>query len=265
MDLPQIVILALIQGFTEFLPISSSAHLILVPNLFGWPDQGLAFDIAAHVGTLSAVLWFFRHELAALIRAWLGSLTGRGLSIEARLAWGVIIGTVPVGLAGLLFKDQVEHLLRSPWVIAGASILFGLVLWWADVSGRRQRDERTLRWSDVLIIGMAQAVALIPGTSRSGITMTAGLALGLTREASARFSFLLSIPVIALAGALETLDLVQQPQAVHGSELLLGALLSGLSAYLCIYALLKLLGRIGMLPFVIYRVLLGVVLVLVLS
>ncbi len=258
MDLVQIIALALVQGITEFLPISSSAHLILIPILTEWPDQGLAFDVAVHVGTLAAVVLYFRRELYAMAREWVGSLTGRGLTPEARLAWVVLLGTVPVGLAGLLAKEVIETQLRSPLVIATTTIGFGLLLWWADAWGRGRRGEYSLGWKDALLIGVAQAVALIPGTSRSGITMTAGLALGLTRQAAARFSFLLSIPVIILAGGLETLDLARSPGAVHWGVLALGSLLSWLSAYLCIVWFLKLLERIGMWPFAVYRLVLGV-------
>lgn len=262
MDLVQIVVLALLQGLTEFLPISSSAHLILVPELTGWPDQGLAFDVAVHLGTLSAVVLYFRRDLGRMAVEWGGSLAGRGLTPDARLAWAVLLGTIPVGLAGLLFKDVVETSLRSALVIAAATIVFGLLLGWADIAGRRQRDEHSIGWRDVLLIGIAQAVALIPGTSRSGITMTAGLALGLTRQAAARFSFLLSIPVIVLAGGLETLDLITTPGAVHWGVLSTGALISGVAAYLCIHYFLKLLEQMGMWPFVVYRLLLGAFLLL---
>lgn len=262
MDLIQTVVLALMQGITEFLPISSSAHLILVPVIAGWQDQGLAFDVAVHVGTLSAVVAYFRHELLRMAREWTGSVLGRGLTADARLAWAVLWGTIPVGLAGLLFKDFIELHLRSSLVIAVTTILFGVLLGWADIAGRRQRDEHSIRWLDVLIIGVAQAIALIPGTSRSGITITAGLALGLTREASARFSFLLSIPVIVLAGGLETLELATSELPVAWGDIFIGALISGVSAYLCIHFFLKLLNRIGMWPFVLYRLVLGGVLLL---
>ena len=174
MDMLQIVILALVQGLTEFLPISSSAHLILVPILTDWPDQGLAFDVAVHAGTLTAVVAYFRRELARMLVEWLVSFRGR-LTPDARLAWAVLIGTIPVGLAGLLFKDVIETQFRSPMVIAAATIVFGALLWVADISGRRNRDEYALSLLDVLVIGLAQALALIPGTSRSGITITAGL------------------------------------------------------------------------------------------
>jgi len=258
MDIIQIITLALVQGLTEFLPISSSAHLILVPVLTGWEDQGLAFDVAVHVGTLAAVVLYFRREIAVMTVAWVGSLKGQGLTPDARLAWAVVFGTIPTGLAGLLLAGVIEAHLRSPLVIAATTIGFGLLLWWADASGRRQRNEHTLTWKDVLIIGAAQVLSLIPGTSRSGITMTAGLAMGLTRKAAARYSFLLSIPVTALAGGLETLKLIRLPGGADWNALFLGTITAALSAYLCIHFFLKLLERIGMLPFVIYRLVLGI-------
>ncbi|MFN2308689.1 MAG: undecaprenyl-diphosphate phosphatase [Gammaproteobacteria bacterium] len=261
MELFQIIVLALLQGLTEFLPISSSAHLILVPQLVDWPDQGLAFDVAVHVGTLCAVVVYFRTELHAMLRDWARSLTGHGQTPDSRLAWAVGFGTLPVGLAGLVFADLIETQLRSPLVIAATTIVFGALLWWADVQGRRVRDEHSLGWRDVLVIGIAQAIALIPGTSRSGITMTAGLMLGLTREGAARFSFLLSIPVIFLAGGLETRKLISAAVAPDWQALAWGSLLSALSAYLCIHVFLKLLERIGLWPFAVYRLALGCLLV----
>ncbi len=259
MDILQIIVLALVQGLTEFLPISSSAHLILVPYLTDWPDQGLAFDVAVHVGTLTAVVIYFRKEISKMFFAWLASLKGRH-SEDSRLAWGVLIGTIPVGLAGLLFKDVISEHLRTPLVIAVTTLIFGFLLWYADWSGKRQRDEHSLSWKDIIIIGCAQAIALIPGTSRSGITITAGLMLGLTASAAARFSFLLSIPVIVLAGGMETLDYLKVASIDDMNDLIIGALISAVSAYLCIHYFLMLLERIGMTPFVIYRMLLGVVL-----
>jgi undecaprenyl-diphosphatase len=259
-EIQHIVILSLVQGLTEFLPISSSAHLILVPVLTDWPDQGLAFDVAVHAGTLAAVVLYFRRELARMLVEWFASFKGR-LTPDARLAWAVLIGTIPVGLAGLLFKDVIETQLRSPMVIAVATIVFGLLLWYADSTGKRSKNEYGLLLCDVLIIGVAQALALIPGTSRSGITITAALMLGLNREAAARFSFLLSIPVIFLAGSLETVEYLGAVRVEDAQPLLIGALLSAVSAYACIHYFLKLLERIGMMPFVAYRLVLGVVLV----
>jgi len=261
MDSLHAIFLALLQGFTEFLPVSSSAHLILLPRLLGWEDQGLAFDVAVHVGTLSAVVLYFRRELVPMSRDWVQSVLTQKQTANSRLAWAVLWGTIPVGLAGLLLKGFIEDNLRSELVIAAATIGFGLLLWVADVKGRGKRDEYSLRISDIVIIGVAQALALIPGTSRSGATMTAGLMLGLSREAAARFSFLLSIPVIVLAGGLLTLDLIQQPGLVDWSAMIIGAVTSAITAYVCIHFFLKLLERVGMLPFVIYRLLLGAVLI----
>jgi undecaprenyl-diphosphatase len=262
MDFLHIIVLAIVQGITEFLPVSSSAHLILVPILTDWPDQGLAFDVAVHVGTLSAVVLYFRQQLMEMAKAWFASLTGKGFNEDAKLAWAVLFGTIPVGLAGLLFKDFIEGSLRGPFVIATATLVFALLLWWADARGRGERSEYCIGWKDVLVIGVAQAFALIPGTSRSGVTMTAALMMGLSRQASARFSFLLSIPVIVLAGGLETKEYLQHANIGDMQPLLIGALLSGVSAYFCIHYFLKLLERIGMMPFVIYRILLALILYL---
>jgi len=226
----------------------------------GWDDQGLAFDVSVHVGTLTAVLLYFRHELVPMTRDWRYSLRTRQQTDNSRLAWAVLFGTIPVGLAGLALNHVVETTLRSPLVIAATTIVFGLLLGWSDRAGARRRDEHTINWKDILVVGCAQALALIPGTSRSGVTMTAGLMMGLTRSGAARFSFLLSIPVIVLAGGLKTLELVRQPASTDWSALALGAVLSAISAYACIHVFLKLLERIGMWPFVAYRLVLGVVL-----
>lgn len=257
MDLLQSIILALIQGLTEFLPISSSAHLILVPRLLQWPDQGLAFDVAVHVGTLSAVVFYFRHEIINMSVDWSRSLVARRAIGESHLAWAVIVGTLPAVIAGFTFKDVIETELRSPLVIATTTVGFGLLLWLADALGKRQRSESTLSLADVLVIGLAQALALIPGTSRSGITITAGLLLGLRRDAAARFSFLLSIPLILGAGLLLLKDLLESPLPVDWTALLVGTAVSAISAYLCIKWFLAFLEKMGMMPFVIYRLLLG--------
>ncbi len=257
MDLIQIMVLSLVQGISEFLPISSSAHLILVPVLTQWQDQGLAFDVAVHVGTLLAVVFYFRQDIGRMLLAWIDSLKTRQLSSDARVAWGVLLGTIPVGLVGLLFKDFIEVYLRSPLVIAATTIIFGLLLLLGDRLGKRWRGIYELRGMDILLIGLSQALALIPGTSRSGITITAALLLGFTREAAARFSFLLSIPVITLAGGLLIKDLLESNLAVDGLALALGVIFSAISAFICIHYFLQFLNRFGMLPYVIYRLLLG--------
>jgi undecaprenyl-diphosphatase len=262
MDIAHAIWLALLQGLTEFLPISSSAHLILLPRLLDWADQGLAFDVAVHIGTLSAVLLYFRHELIAMTHDWFGSFRTRELTADARLAWAVIWGTIPAGIAGILLSDVVETWLRSPLVIATTTIVFGLLLWWADIRRKSARDEHSLGWRDVLIVGLAQALALVPGTSRSGITITAGLMVGLTREAATRYSFLLSIPIILAAGALESRKLLQQSSPVDWFAMGLGVAISGISAYVVIHYFLKLIGQLTMLPFVLYRLALGAALLL---
>lgn len=265
MDSLQIFFLAVVQGVTEFLPISSSAHLILVPHLFGWRDQGLVFDVAVHFGSLIAVLYYFRDEVLRMLRSWSRSVLGGEADRDSLLAWWVILGTLPPVIVGFLAQDWIESELRQPWVIALASIGFGILLWFADFRSRRQRDEYQLRMADVLLIGCAQALALIPGTSRAGITITAGLMLGLTRQAAARFSFLLAIPLIFASGSLQSLRMFTQESPVSWGELGLGTLLSAVSAGLCIHFFLRLVDRIGMLPFVVYRVLLGVVILTVLA
>ncbi|MGD8999071.1 MAG: undecaprenyl-diphosphate phosphatase [Granulosicoccaceae bacterium] len=262
MTLLQIITLALMQGLTEFLPISSSAHLILVPVITGWQDQGLAFDVAVHVGTLSAVVLYFRRDVLRLMHDGMLSLLQRRRVGDSHLAWAVVIGTIPAGLAGLFGHDFIATQMRTPLVIAGATIGFGLLLGLSDWLGQRQRDERSLGMIDVLIIGCAQALALVPGTSRSGITMTAGLLLGLTRQAAARFSFLLSIPIILASGSLETWKLASGAAPVDWNALYMGVLISGVSAFTCIHFFLKWLDRVGMWPFVWYRLALGIGLLL---
>ncbi len=260
MDCHHVYYLALLQGLTEFLPISSAAHLILMPVIFGWHDQGLAFDVAVHIGTLTAVVVYYAGALRDMGGAWWRSISGKGMSTDARLAWFVILGTIPAGLAGLAANDYVETQLRNPLVIAASTIVFALVLWLAQKVSTERRTDADMNWKDALIVGLFQALALVPGTSRSGITITGGLFRGLDRKAAARFSFLLSIPVTALAGLLKSYELVMSDQAVSWWNMFLGALLSGIVAYVTIDWFLRLLDRIGMLPFVIYRLILGGVL-----
>jgi undecaprenyl-diphosphatase len=259
------IILAIIQGITEFLPISSSGHLILVPRLLGWEDQGLEFDAAMHIGTLAAVVFYFRQQLAAMARAWLASATRGEHSRDGHLAWAVLLGTIPVGLAGLLFNDYIEAHFRSPLLVATTLAGFGILLWLADRFGHRQRDEYSVTWRDAALIGVAQAMALVPGTSRSGITMTAGLGVGLTREAAARYSFLLAVPGTALAGAYETLKMFRAAVPIDWRPVLIGVVVAGISGVLCIHFLLRFIQRIGMLPFTIYRLLLAALIVYALA
>lgn len=259
MDAFQAVVLAIIQGLTEFLPVSSSGHLVLPSVLLGWPDQGLAFDVAVHVGSLSAVLLYFRRDVAQMLLAWCQSLGGRR-SDDGRLAWMVILSTLPAVIAGLLLGDLIEQHLRNGWVLATTTLIFGIALAWADGRGDKNRPLLTLGWQAALFIGVAQALALVPGTSRSGITMTAALLIGFGRADAARYSFLLSMPLILAAGTLKSLELMESATAVPWGMMLLGVVVSAITAYLCIHAFLAWIERIGMLPFAIYRVLLALLL-----
>jgi undecaprenyl-diphosphatase len=263
MDSIQAVYLALIQGITEFLPISSSAHLVLLPLLTSWPDQGLAFDCVVHLGSLTAVIFYFRSDIARMASGFGYTIRQRSITADrdGYMAWLIGFATIPVGLFGLAFKDMIETDFRSLPVIGVASIIFGLLLWLADSEDKCTKNEKVWSFRDAMIVGLAQAIALIPGTSRSGITMTAALMMGYRRKAAARFSFLLSIPVIVLAGGVKLKDWVEQPDQVAGiPELLIGYMLSAVSAYVCIHFFLKYLEKIGMGPFVIYRVVLGMIL-----
>ena len=262
MDPVQAIILAIVQGLSEFLPISSSGHLILVPHFFGWTDQGLAFDVAVHVGTLAAVLVYFRRPLIAMTRSWFSSLRSGRHDENSRLAWCVILGTIPVGAVGLAFGGAIEEHLRDPLFVAGTLSFFGILMWLADRLGRQSADEYSIGWRQALVIGCAQALALMPGTSRSGITITAGLALGLTRSAAARFSFLLAVPGIGMAGAYEGLKLVTSGEPVAWGVMGLGLVVSAITGYACIHVLLKVIERIGLLPFTLYRLLIAGLIVL---
>jgi undecaprenyl-diphosphatase len=262
MDLIQIIVLALLQGFTEFLPISSSAHLILPSKMLGWPDQGLAFDVATHIGTLVAVIVYFRRDVFAITQGWLTTGFSKQMNDNARLAWAIVIATIPAGLVGVIYGDWIEANLRSSEVIAYATIGFGVLLLAADHKANEHKNILQMTLLAAVIIGLFQALALIPGTSRSGITITAALFLGFQRDAAARFSFLISIPLILAAGLLKTKDLVEQAAQVDWATIGLAALLSAVSAYVCIYFFLALINRIGMAPFVIYRLLLGAILLI---
>ena len=261
MTVTQWIVLALIQGITEFLPISSSAHLILPSQVLGWPDQGLAFDVAVHVGSLLAVIIYFRKTIFDIAYHFIAGLIGR--PHERALAmqgWLIIIATIPAVIIGFFAESFIETYLRSSLVIATTTIIFGLLLWYADWSAKQQRSLEQLTWRDALFIGLAQALALVPGTSRSGITMTAGLMLGMTKIDAARFSFLLSVPLILAAGLLKTIELVQTPSAFDLHAICYGTILSFLSAFACIVFFLRWIEKSGFMPFVIYRLLLGTVL-----
>ncbi|MFT5133235.1 MAG: undecaprenyl-diphosphatase [Gammaproteobacteria bacterium] len=256
MELAHLIILGIIQGLTEFLPISSSAHLILLPALMGWNDQGIVYDVAVHAGSLGAVLLYFRKDLQSMTSGWIASFDPANQKKDY-LLWYLMVATIPVGLSGLFLHDFVATTLRDPQVIASASIGFGLMLWWADKFGAQTRERDQLGWRDALLIGVAQAIAIIPGTSRSGITITAGLMLGMNRQAASRFSFLLAVPVIILATAYETFKLSSQQLNIDWISVLAVSAVAFVTAWLSIHYFLRLLDRTGMLPYVIYRVVLG--------
>ncbi len=256
LELLQTILLGLVQGITEFLPISSSAHLILPFEILGWPDQGLAFDVAVHLGTLIAVLTYFWRDLMTLLGGLWNKLIGSA-DQDGDFAIHLIAASIPIVIIGLLAKDLVQNELRSAAVIAVTTILFGIVLYVADLRGRRTRVSTELNLTHALMIGLAQCLALIPGTSRSGITMTAALFLGYEREAASRISFLLSIPTILGASVLLLIDLGQSTASVAWDQLLTGMAVSGITAYLCIRLFLETIEKIGFLPFVIYRLIVG--------
>ena len=262
MEYAQAIWLALLQGLTEFLPISSSAHLILLPEIIGWADQGIGFDVAVHIGTLIAVVVYYRKDLQLIISDWLKTFSGKAPTMYSRLAWYVIIGTIPATAVGLLFVmvDGLSENLRSPVIIAAATVIFGLLLWFSEAIANELRRIKDMRWQDALLVGIFQALAFIPGTSRSGITITAGLFLGLEREDAARFSFLLSIPIIMLTGLSNGYKLFRSADPVQWDMLAIGVIVSAIVAYLTIGWFLRLLDRVGLMPFVIYRLCLGVVL-----
>lgn len=256
MTLIQIVVLALVQGLTEFLPVSSSAHLILGSQVFGWPDQGLVFDVATHLGTLLAALVYFRQDIWQMLKPW---LVHDGADAEARqLGITLIVASIPAMLAGALLAGWIEASLRDVRVIAYSTIGFGLLLWWADARFGRKLEMHNMNLKTGFLIGLAQVLALIPGTSRSGITITMGRMLGFNADTAARFSFLLSIPIIAAAGGYGVLRMFLHDTLIDWSQFTLAVALSAVAGWLCIAAFLALLQRVGLVPFVIYRLLLGV-------
>ncbi len=261
MELIHAVILALIQGVTEFLPISSSGHLILPAALLGWPDQGLAFDTAVHLGSLAAVVIYFRADISRLAIATTRFAVNREVSDDSRLAGNLLLASLPIIPVGYYSRMVVEAELRHIGIIAFTTIFFGILLWIAD--HRRKEDKTILTPGSALMIGVAQCFALIPGTSRSGVTMTAALLAGYSREYAAKISLLISIPTIAGAAALKLVDILGQELPVDWTPLIAGTVIAGVSAYACIALLLKLVQQIGYLPFVLYRLLLGAILVLI--
>jgi undecaprenyl-diphosphatase len=264
----QVIVLGIIQGLTEFLPISSTAHLVIIPKLLGWPDQGLAFDIALHVGTLIAVLLYFFRDWLQVLAQGLGVSTSGGdpaLRRNPRLLWLLALGTIPAGVAGLLFQKKAETLWRENlFVIAGTSIGVAVVMWLAEMIGRKQRDLGHTNVIDSLVIGFAQACAVVPGVSRSGSTITAGLFRNLDRQAAARFSFLLSTPVIAAAALKDFYDLMKH-QGGFPPEMrvpfLVGILVSAITGGVAIGFFMNFLRRRSLNVFVLYRLVFGIMVI----
>jgi len=257
MDFFQAIFLGILQGLTEFLPISSSGHLILIPAFFDWSDQGVGFDLAVHVGTLLAVVLYFRKDVFCITRDGLSSLAQRRMVGQGNMAWFLVIGTIPAGLAGLALLEMIDNELRAVEIIIFTTIIFGLLLGWADWRPNKGRTLDSLTWKDALLVGCAQALALIPGTSRSGATITAGLLLGMSRQTASRFSFLLAIPITALASAVKLLQAATSDIAVDWTGFLVGGVTAFIMAITAIHFFLKWLNKVGMLPYVLYRLVLA--------
>lgn len=261
MDLLQSIILGILQGLTEFLPISSSGHILIVPALLGWEDPGAAFTAVIQLGTEAAVLIYFRKDLWEIARTWLASLRRPELRAElnARMGWYLIVATIPIGLLGFAFQDQIETAARNLWLVGTTLIVFGLILGWADRVGSREREVGELSFRDGVLIGLAQSLALIPGVSRSGATISAGLFLGLNRRAAARFAFLLAIPAVVVSGFYELYKLLSGKE--HFDEPMVNIAIATAVSFLVGYAviawLLRYLTTHSMSIFVWYRVILG--------
>ncbi|MEJ7761014.1 MAG: undecaprenyl-diphosphatase UppP [Gemmatimonadaceae bacterium] len=254
----QALVLGLIQGLTEFLPISSSAHLSLAPFLFGWQDPGLAFDVALHVGSLVAVLWFFRKEWAALIRAAFGMIRHRRVeTVEEKRVVFLILATIPGAIGGLLLEDKAETVFRAPALTACALIVMGIILWAADRFSAQDKPLAGMRWFEALIIGTAQVVALVPGVSRSGSTISASRVLRFDRQSAAVFSFLMSMPITAAAIILKVPEVIRE--GGYSAPLIVGVLAAGVSSWLAISVLLRYVSRHSYGVFALYRVILGIV------
>lgn len=257
MTIFQAIVLGLIQGLTEFLPISSSAHLALAPLLLGWKDPGLAFDVALHFGTLIAVLWYFRDQWIALIKAAAGIVSARRIdTVEKKRLIYLIIATIPGAVGGLLLEEKAETVFRAPALTAVALIIMGLILWAVDKAAAQNRHLDGMKWTDALLIGLAQVIALVPGVSRSGSTITAGRGLKLDRQSAAVFSFLMSMPIIAAAVVLKGREVLQ-----HGGvtpPVIAGVLAAAISSWLAITILLRYVSRHSYGIFAVYRVILGV-------
>jgi undecaprenyl-diphosphatase len=263
------IVLGIVQGLTEFLPISSTGHLRIVPAFLGWDDPGAAFTAVTQLGTMAAVLLYFRADLIRIALAWLRSVRDRSArrELDARIGWYIVLGTIPIGIFGVLFKDQIENGARDLYLIGTALIVLGLVLLWAERVGTRSRSMEQLEARDGLAVGFAQALALVPGVSRSGATITAGLFLGLDRPSAARFSFLLSVPAVVLSGLFELGSILSGEEGQHVStgNLVVATLLAFVTGYAAIAWLLRFLSTHSTIVFVVYRVALGVLVLVLVS
>lgn len=270
MTILQALILGGIQGITEFLPISSSGHLIFVPHIFGWGDQGLTFDVIVHLGSLIAVVVYFRERLWGIAKAFFSSksqrTTDNGLQSDYKFAWLILLSIIPALVVGLVF-ELLGVELRSPITVATGLIFWGIVLGMADRYSRRavSKEQKTITWRNALFIGCAQAIALLPGTSRSGITMTAGLFSKFTKKQAAEFSFLMSVPVIAIAGALKVVQFIKAGgETIVYAPLIVGFFAAAISGYIAIWGLMKIIEKWSFMPFVVYRVVVGLLILLTL-
>ncbi len=252
MDIFQVFFLSFLQGIVEFLPISSSGHLIIFPAIFGWKDQGLIFDIAVHLGSLIAVLVYFNRELYSMFFGFFNNNNQ-----DKKILINIIISSIPLGLAGLLFGNIIENNLRFPLLIASSTAFFGLILWLSDCFGKRNVNGLNISWKIALLIGLGQAIALIPGTSRSGITIAFALIFGMNRANAVKFSFLLSIPAIGMAVVWQLINISSQGVFVPWNMFFLSGAISGLTAYIVIHFFLRFIERISMLFFAIYRLILA--------
>jgi undecaprenyl-diphosphatase len=260
-NLVESIVLGIVQGLTEFLPISSSAHQRIVPALLGWPDPGAAFTAVTQLGTEAAVLIFFRHEIVAIATKWLQSLRNPRLRSDpdARLGWYLIVATIPIGILGLVFENQIETGARNLWLVGTTLIVFGLILGYADRAGRHERTIEQLSTRDGIAIGLAQSLALIPGVSRSGATMSAGLLLGLQRPAAAKFGFLLAIPAVVASGLFQLQGIISGEEGGNEpfSYVAIATVISFVVGYMAIAWFLRYLAHHSVRIFVIYRIALG--------
>ena len=262
----QAIVLGISQGLTEFLPISSTAHTLIVSKLLGWPDPGAAFTAVTQVGTELAVVIYFRQDIARILKAWFSSLTKKSerANPDAKMGWYVIIGTIPIGIAGLAFKSSIETTARNLWLVAATLIVMGILLGLADRFARHTKSEADINTKNAVLFGLGQALALIPGVSRSGATITAGLAMGFKRDVAARYSFLLAIPAVFASAALTAGD-ISSDSFVNWPATIVATLVAFVVGYFVIASLMKYLQTRTFLPFVIYRIALGTLLMVLLA